>query len=86
MQAPTQLTAKHLWLPLLVIFVLCAGISDPVLRADSLLPEIELEVGGERSSSEGGNAITGFPVESLVDQFLSVSCLWRIVIQAAAGS
>ena len=86
MQAPTQLTAKHLWLPLLVIFVLCAGISDPVLRADSLLPEIELEVGGERSSSEGGNAIIGFPVESLVDQFLSISPYYSDSLPPDAGS
>jgi hypothetical protein len=73
MQALTRKTAKHMSLPLLVIFVLCAGISDMVFWAESQLLEIEPGIGGERSSSEDGDAIAGFPATSLADRFLPLS-------------
>lgn len=73
MQVLTQIIAKHMCLPLLVIFVLCAGISDTVFLAESQLLEIGPGVGGERSSSEDGDAIAGFPAASLADRFLPLS-------------
>jgi len=86
MQAPTQITAKHLWLPLLMIFVLCVSITNPVLLAETQLQEIELKAGGERSSSEDGHAITGFPVASLADHFLSVSPYYPDSLSPGIGS
>ena len=78
-----QITAKYLWLPLLVIFVLCAG---PVYWAESQLLEIELKAGGEPSSSEDGDAIIGFPVASLADHFLSVSPFYPDSLSPGIGS
>ena len=86
MQALTQIIAKHMCLPLLVIFVLCAGISDTVFWAESQLLEIELGVGGERSSSEHGDAIAGFPAASLAGYFLSLSPYNTDTLSSGIGS
>ena len=43
-----------MWLPLLVIFVVCAGISGPVFWAESQLLEIELEVNDGLVGHEAG--------------------------------
>jgi hypothetical protein len=73
MQALTRKTAQHICLPLLVIFVLCAGISGTVFWAESQLVEIEPGVEGERFSSEDGDAIAGLPKASLADYVFSLS-------------
>jgi len=49
-----------MWLPLLVIFVLCVSITNPVLWAETQLQEIELVSEGETDSSDDDKSITGF--------------------------
>ena len=65
MQVSTQRTVRNLWLLLIMVFVLCAGIISPVSWAGSQQQEIELESESEPEPSADDPLMTGF----LPDQF-----------------
>lgn len=56
-----------------MVFVLCAGISNPLFWTEGQLLEVELEVQGERSSSEDGDSLTGFQIASSTRYFQPLS-------------
>ena len=60
MQVITYKTGQILWLLLLVVFVLCAGLSSPVGWAADLQQEIELVTEEVADPSEGNKTTTGF--------------------------
>ena len=71
MQVSTQITVQHLWLPLLMVFVLCAGITNPVCWAECQLQEIELGSENVTDSSEGEKLATGFMPGLFANRFQS---------------
>ena len=75
MQDSTQRTVQHLWLLLLMVFVLCACITSPVSWAESQQQEIELESEREPESSEDDKLIAGLLPDQSVNEFLSLSTL-----------
>ena len=75
MQDSTQRTVQHLWLLLLMVFVLCACITSPVSWAKSQQQEIELESEREPESSEDDKLIAGLLPDQSVNEFLSLSTL-----------
>jgi len=56
-----------------MVFVLCAVISNPLFWTEGQLLEVELEVQGERSSSEDGDSLTGFQIASSARYFQPLS-------------
>jgi hypothetical protein len=75
MEASTQRTVQHLWLPLLVVFVLCAGLVSPVSWAESQQQVIELESESESESSDDDPLNTGLLPGLAVTKFLSLSSI-----------
>jgi len=75
MEASTQRTVQHLWLPLLVVFVLCAGLVSPVSWAESQQQAIELESESAPESSDDDPLITGLLHDLVVNKFLSLSSI-----------
>jgi len=73
MQVSTQKIVKNLWLPLLVVFVLCAGIISPVSWAESQQQVIELEAESELESSDDDRLNTGLLPDLSASKFLSFS-------------
>jgi hypothetical protein len=75
MQVSTQGIVQHLWLSLLMVFVLGACFISPVSWAESQQQEIELGSESEPESSEDDNTITGFLPDLLANEFLSLSLI-----------
>jgi len=73
MQVSTQRTVQHLWLPLLMVFLLSACFISPVSWAESQQQEIELESESEPESSEDDNLTTGLLHDLIVNKFLTLS-------------
>ena len=73
MQLSTQRTVQHLWLPLLMVFVLCAGIISPVSSAESQQQAIELEAESELESSDDDRLNTGLMPAQIANKFLPLS-------------
>jgi hypothetical protein len=73
MQVSTQRTVRHLWLPLFMVFVLCACIISPVSWAESQQQEIELEPESKPEPSEDDKLITGLLTDLIRNDFLSLS-------------
>ena len=86
MQASTQNTVHHLWLPLLMVFVLCAGITNPVCWAESQQQEIELESEDEPNSSEGDKLTAGFIPGLIANDFLPYSPALPETLSLVTGS
>ena len=62
---------QHLWLPLLMVFVLAACFSNSVCWAESQVQEIELESGYVPDPAEGDTSISGtLPVKYVNDLLL----------------
>jgi hypothetical protein len=75
MEVSTQRTAQHLWLPLLMVFVLCACITSPVSWAESQQQVIELESECEPESSGDDSLSSGLLSDLSVRKFLSLSAI-----------
>ena len=73
MQVSTQRTVQHLWLPLLMVFVLCAGFSNPVCWVENQQQVIELVSEYVPDSPEGDKLATGFMEDLAANEFLSFS-------------
>ena len=73
MQVSLQTIVKHLWLPLLMVFVLHASITNSVCWADSQQQEIELESEYVPDSSEDDKLIIGFMLGLIANRFQSFS-------------
>lgn len=73
MQVPTQRTVQHLWLPLLMVLVLCASITNSVCWAESQQQNTELESEYVPDPSEDDKLKTGFMPGLFVNRFQSFS-------------
>ena len=73
MQVSLQTIVRHLWLPLLMVFVLHASITNSVCWADSQQQEIELESEYVPDSSEDDKLIIGFMPGLIANRFQSFS-------------
>lgn len=60
MQLIIHKTEQDLWLSLLVVFVLCAGLTSPISWAEDLQQEIELVSKEVADSSDDDRMTTGF--------------------------
>ena len=61
------------WLPLLMVFVLCAGMISPVTSAESQQQAIELESGSAPESSGDDQLLTGLLPAQIANKLLSLS-------------
>lgn len=62
---------QHLWLPLLMVFVLATGFSNSVYWAETQYQEFKLESGYVPDASEGDMSTSGtLPVKYLYDLLL----------------
>ena len=73
MQVSIQNIVQKLWLPLLIVIVLCAGIISPVSWAENQQQVIELELECEPESSDDDPLHTGFLPDLIVNRFQSLS-------------
>ena len=73
MKVSTQRTVQLLWLPLLLVFVQHASVTDSVFYAESQQQEIELVYEYVADSSEDDKLITGFMPGLIADRFQSLS-------------
>jgi len=85
MQVSTQRTVQHLWLPLLMVFLLSACFISPVSWAESQQQEIELESESETESSEDDNSIAGLLPDLIVNEFLSLSTIFPETLSLAGS-
>ena len=63
------------WLPLLMVFVLCAGIISPVSWAESQQQVIELESESTPESSDDDPLLAGLLPDLTVNKLLSLSSI-----------
>jgi hypothetical protein len=75
MRVSTLRTVQHMWLPLLMVFVLCASVTNSVCWAETQQQEIELESEYVPDSSEDDKLITGFMPGLSANRFQSFSSL-----------
>jgi len=73
MKVSTQRTVQHLWLPLLMVFVLSASLANPVCWAESQQQKIELGSENVPDSSEDDKLATGFMPGLFANRFQSFS-------------
>ena len=75
MQVLTQKSVQHLWLPLLMVLVLAAGVLSPVSWAESHQQGIALESESELESSGDDQPIAGRLPDLTVNGFRELSLL-----------
>ncbi len=75
MQVLTQKTVQYLWLPLLMVLVLAAGVLSPVSWAESHQQGIALESESELESSGDDQPIAGRLPDLTVNGFRELSLL-----------
>jgi len=85
MQFSTQGIAQHLWLPLLLMFVLFACLTGQVSRAESQQQKIELQSGGEPVPADNGDRVSDFLPDLVANEFLP-ACSVAPEILPPAGS
>ena len=73
MQVSTHKIVQKLWLPLLMVIVLCAGIISPVSWAENQQQVIELEFESEPKSSDNDQLLTGLLPAQIANKLLSLS-------------
>jgi len=72
---------QHLWLPLLMVFVLSASVCHSVCGVESLNQEIELESGYVTDSSEGDTTISAtLPVKYVNDLRLVLNVAGKLSV------
>jgi hypothetical protein len=76
MQVSAQRTSQQMWLPLLMVFVLCAIVICPDCLAEIQQQKIELDSESEPSSSEDDTLMTGFKRVLIANKFLSFSLIF----------
>lgn len=87
MQASTLKAVPHLWLSLLMIFVLSVIVVSPDCLAEIQPQQIELKSEGERNSSEDGKPIAGpIVMEPVTNWFLSLSSILLETLPLLIGS